>query len=147
LADPPVEQLCGINAVHDLGAIPSGTTLDPLDTITFITTSDLDNDGNLDFGIKVLAATSVGGEDYLPFFFPDTQEVEVQPCGAPTTGQLVPERETSVCLASPEPSTLGSSLSGFWAVILMCMSMRRLRRRTAVPGSEQGEAVGRNARI
>jgi hypothetical protein len=103
-AVPPVEQICNVNAVHDQGSIPSGTML-LLDTVDLIATDFLDNDGHMDFGINLLTATSVGGDDYAPLFLPVSQIIEVQPCEMNGGGNAL------VCVAAsvPEPLTLSSS--------------------------------------
>jgi hypothetical protein len=126
-AVPPVEQICGINAVHDQGRVASGVTL-LLDTVTFTATANLVNDGNSDFGISLLAATSVGGDDYSPFFFPFSQTVEVQSCE--DRGQI-PDPSAGCPAAVPEPGTLFSTVPGLWVLALALTGWRFPRRQQA----------------
>ncbi len=126
---PPMEQICNVNAVHDQGSIPSGAML-LLDTVDLIATDFLDNDGNMDFGINLLAATSVAGDNYAPLFFPVSQIIEVQPCEMNDLGNA------SVCVAPsvPEPLTLYSSALALCVIALVALRRRYLAMSVAFRG-------------
>jgi hypothetical protein len=75
----------------------------------------------MDFGVNLLSATSVDGDDYAPFFFPTSQIIEVQPCEMNGQGGRAP---VSTCAAAvPEPLTFPSS-----ALALCVVAMAALRR-------------------